>query len=69
MAGKGLKKRIEVLMRKVSKGLMLMSLALLGLATLSGCKRSEEAYDNRTLEKRSHVESVKPDNRADPFRP
>lgn len=60
---------MQVLMRKVSKGLMLMALLAAGLVSLAGCKRSEEAYDNRTLEKRSHVESVKPDNRADPFRP
>ncbi len=39
------------------------------LSALSGCKRSEEAYDNRTLEKRSHVETTKPDDRKDPFRP
>jgi len=39
------------------------------LCAFSGCKRSEEAYDNRTLEKRSHVETTKPDDRKDPFRP
>jgi hypothetical protein len=35
----------------------------------TGCKRSEEDFDNRTLEKRPHTETVKPENKADPFRP
>lgn len=56
-------------MRKVSNGMFLLACVASLLAALSGCKRSEESYDNRTLEKRPHVESVKPDNRADPFRP
>ena len=33
------------------------------------CKRSEDAFDDRTLEKRSHVETVKPEDRKDAFRP
>jgi len=44
-------------------------LATVLLSVLSGCKRSEENYDDRTLEKRSHVESVQPVDRKDPFRP
>ena len=39
------------------------------LLSMAGCRRSEEDFDDRTLEKRSHVETVKPDNKEDPFRP
>ncbi len=39
------------------------------LLSVSGCKRSEDAMDDRTLEKRSHVETVKPEDRKDAFRP
>ena len=50
------------------KALALFTVVTL-VSLLSGCKRSEEAYDNRTLEKRSHVETTAPDDRKDPFRP
>jgi len=44
--------------------------ALVGmLCALTGCHRSEDAYDNRTLEQRSHVETTHPEDRKDPFRP
>jgi hypothetical protein len=43
-------------------------LVLLATA-LTGCRRSEEAYDDRPLEKRSHVETVQPVDRKDAFRP
>ena len=39
------------------------------LLAVSACKRSEDALDDRTLEKRSHVETVKPEDRKDAFRP
>jgi hypothetical protein len=42
---------------------------LLALAA-TGCKRGhEEDFNDRTLEKRPHVETVRPENKADPFRP
>jgi len=44
-------------------------LAILALSCLYGCHRSDEAGDDRTLEKRSHVETVQPDDRKDMFRP
>jgi hypothetical protein len=46
-------------------------LLLLPVATIfvSGCKRSEAAFDGRTLEKRPHVETVAPEDRKDAFRP
>ena len=44
-------------------------LALSGLVVQTGCHRSEDAYDDRTLEKRPHTETVKPDDRRDVFRP
>ena len=46
---------------------LLLSAAL--LSALAGCKRSNDAFDDRTLEKRSHVETVKPVDRSDAFRP
>jgi hypothetical protein len=37
---------------------------------LPGCLRQNESdFDNRTLEKKPVVETVKPDSRRDPFRP
>jgi len=39
------------------------------LMLAAGCKRSEDATDDRTLEKRSHIETVKPEDRKDAFRP
>ena len=48
----------------------LLQLVLAALALgLSGCHRSEDAFDNRTLEKRPLVETVKPEDRGDMFRP
>ena len=44
-------------------------LAVFGLMLLGGCRRSEEVFDDRTLEKRPHVETVKPEDRKDAFRP
>lgn len=48
---------------------LLLFCGLLLTTCVSGCKRSEESMDDRTLEKRSHVETVKPVDRKDPFRP
>jgi hypothetical protein len=48
--------------------LLALPLAAL-LAAVPGCKRSEDAFDDRTLEKRSHVETVQPTDRKDAFRP
>ena len=44
-------------------------LAAIALSWLSGCKRSDEVFDDRTLEQRPHVETVKPEDRKDAFRP
>ncbi|HEY3323450.1 MAG TPA: hypothetical protein VGP72_23555 [Planctomycetota bacterium] len=51
--------------------LKVAALAAVGCALLlsAGCKRSEEAMDDRPLEKRSFMETVKPDDRKDAFRP
>jgi hypothetical protein len=46
----------------------MIATALLACA-LPGCKRSEEAFDDRTLERRSHIETVKPVDKKDAFRP
>ncbi len=46
-----------------------MLVALTAIVLLGGCRRSEEVFDDRTLEKRPHVETVKPDDRKDAFRP
>lgn len=39
------------------------------LAGLSGCPRNQTTLDDRTLENKPHVETEKPVDRADPFRP
>jgi len=54
-------------MRK-AKNVLLISLAAV-LIGLCGCKRSEEDFDNRTLEKRPVTDTVKPVDRSDAFRP
>ena len=52
----------------MTKGKVILVL-MAALAALPGCRRSEEAFDDRPLEKRPHVETVKPIDKADPFRP
>ncbi|HYF49597.1 MAG TPA: hypothetical protein VEJ63_09340 [Planctomycetota bacterium] len=37
--------------------------------TASGCKRSDDHRDARTLEQRPHTETVRPVDRSDAFRP
>jgi hypothetical protein len=39
------------------------------LVGIAGCHRTEDDFDDRTLAKRPHVETVKPDDRKDIFRP
>ena len=56
-------------MRTLLKLRTIPLLAVLALSWLCGCHRSDEAGDDRTLEKRPHVETVKPDDRKDAFRP
>jgi len=51
------------------KAIVLLLAVTVALAVVSGCRRSEEALDDRTLEKRPHVETVKPEDRRDAFRP
>ena len=48
---------------------LIVSSIAAGLLSVSGCQRSQDAFDDRTLEKRPHVETVKPDDRKDAFRP
>lgn len=52
--------------RQASKFMLLIPVVTL---FAGGCKRSEEAGDDRTLERRPHVETVKPEDRKDAFRP
>jgi hypothetical protein len=47
----------------------LLAAVALSLVGISGCKRDDDAHDNRTLEKKPHVETVKPVDRSDAFRP
>ena len=55
-------------MRTQSKMLAALGCAILVLGA-SGCKRSDDARDTRTLEQRPHVETVRPEDRKDMFRP
>ncbi len=43
--------------------------AVLLVLGVSGCSRSQADLDDRTLEKRSFIETVRPEDRKDPFRP
>ncbi|MCY3018902.1 MAG: hypothetical protein NTW87_07735 [Planctomycetota bacterium] len=55
---------------RVSKSLArTLALVLFALSLLGGCKRSEDAFDDRTLEKRPITETVRPEDRRDAFRP
>lgn len=58
-------------MRSVfSKKLALCGLLLLALTQFTGCiHRTEDDFDDRTLAQRPHVETVKPEDRKDIFRP
>ena len=51
-----------------TKALFLFALAVVVLG-VTGCHRSTEDFDDRTLEKRPHIETVAPEDRKDPFRP
>lgn len=52
----------------LKRTLVLLAVAV-SLTVLAGCRRSEEVFDDRTLEKRPVVETVKPEDRKDAFRP
>jgi len=52
-------------MKKTILACVLLSLAL----TAAGCHRSEDDFDDRTLAQRPHVETMKPEDRKDIFRP
>lgn len=47
-------------------GLLLAATSLVGL---TGCPRNQTTMDDRTLEQKPHVETERPVDRADPFRP
>lgn len=54
--------------QKMKKALMVCALAVV-VSQITGCHRSEDDYDDRTLAQRPHVETVKPEDRKDIFRP
>ncbi|MCW8130217.1 MAG: hypothetical protein KIS92_07705 [Planctomycetota bacterium] len=43
--------------------------AVLAVAAFTGCPRNQTTLDDRTIEKRPHVETDHPEERGDPFRP
>lgn len=43
--------------------------ALLSTAVFTGCPRNQTTLDDRPLEKRPHIETERPEERGDPFRP
>lgn len=53
---------------KVKKTVLLFALALIVVQT-TGCHRTEDDFDDRTLAQRPHVETVTPEDRKDIFRP
>lgn len=53
---------------KLKKTVLLAALTLIVVGT-TGCHRGEQDFDDRTLAQRPHVETVKPDDRKDIFRP
>ena len=54
---------------KATRTLLAVLAGVVLLAGATGCPRKQTLYDDRPLEKRSHVETVEPTDRADPFRP
>ena len=60
---------MNLLRRPLCRGLCVTGLAAASLLAMTGCQRSQDAFDDRTLEKRPHVETVKPEDRKDAFRP
>lgn len=58
--------RLPALTRALLIGLLLVPACLVGL---SGCPRNQTTLDDRTLEQKPHIETEKPVDRADPFRP
>jgi len=59
-------KRPSASVRVLFVGLLLALACLIGL---SGCPRNQTTLDDRTLEQKPHVETERPVDRADPFRP
>ena len=51
------------------KKIFALGFLALAIVQLTGCRRSEDDFDDRTLAQRPHVETVKPDDRKDIFRP
>ena len=56
-------------MRALLRPRLVLLLAVIALTWLGGCRRSNDVLDDRTLEQRPHVETVKPEDRRDAFRP
>ena len=55
--------------RPLARRLLLTSLVALSASCLAGCPRNQTTLDDRPLEKRPHVETERPQERGDPFRP
>ncbi len=53
---------------KFKKTILVCALVLIALQT-AGCHRTEDDFDDRTLAQRPHVETMKPEDRKDIFRP
>lgn len=60
---------MKKLHKVATRCLIISSIAAGSLMMQTGCQRSQDAFDDRTLEKRPHVETVKPEDRKDAFRP
>ncbi len=58
--------RRPLLVRLLSVALLVGPVALVGL---TGCPRNQTTLDDRTLESKPHIETQKPVDQADPFRP
>ncbi|MEI6236070.1 MAG: hypothetical protein WCT04_23695 [Planctomycetota bacterium] len=53
---------------KMKNMVLAFALIMTVLGTV-GCHRTEDDFDDRTLAKRPHVETMKPEDRKDIFRP
>ncbi len=59
-------------MRQIARTLRRWAVVTFALGLLlgaTGCPRNQSTLDDRTLEQKPHVETDKPVDRSDPFRP
>lgn len=59
---------MTTVLSKMTKLVLACVLAVIVIET-TGCHRSEDDFDDRTLAQRPHVETMKPEDRKDIFRP